>query len=96
MVTVLLAPLPPNTMFATGTRVMLVEPPASVSDAAAVSASPMVKGMAEVAVFLFVVWSAISEIVGGVFPTAAVITQVYEAGVASVLPAASVAFTSKA
>ena len=59
-----LAPLPPNTMFAFGTRVVFDEVPDSVKLAAAVSTSPMVKAIAPVAVSSLVVWLAMSEIVG--------------------------------
>ncbi len=64
MVTVRLAPLPPKTMLALGTSVVLDELPVTSRSAAAVSTSPTVKGMAAVAVSSAVVWSATSEIVG--------------------------------
>ena len=53
-VTVRFAPLPPNVMFAFGTSVVLLELPLSVRLLAAVSASPIVKAIAGVAVFLSV------------------------------------------
>ncbi len=49
-VTVRLAPLPPSTMLAFGTRAGLLEVAVTVKDAAAVSRSPTVKAMAPVAV----------------------------------------------
>ena len=63
-VTVRLAPLPPKTMFAFGTSVVLDEVPVRVKLPAAVSTSPMVKAMALVAVSSLVLWLAMSEIVG--------------------------------
>ncbi len=67
-VTVRLAPLPPNTMFAVGTSVGLDELPLSVRLPAAVSASPTVKAIAPVPVSSAIVCAAIAEIVGAVFP----------------------------
>ena len=64
-VTVRLAALPPKTMFALGTSVVLDELPVKVRFAAAVSTSPTVKLSELVALSSLVVWLAISEIVGG-------------------------------
>jgi hypothetical protein len=55
MVAVRLAPLPPKTMFEFGTSVVLEDVPLTVSEPAAVSASPTVNAMAAVAVFCAVV-----------------------------------------
>src|SRR2546425_914054 len=66
-VTVLLAPEPPRTMFAVGTKVGLEDAPVTVRLPAAVWASPTVKAMGAVAVFWFMERSAMLEIVGGVF-----------------------------
>ena len=66
MVTVRLAPLPPNVMFPFGTSVVLLEVPLRVRLLAAVSASPIVKLIAGVAVFLSVDWLGMSLIVGAV------------------------------
>ena len=52
--TVRLAPLPPNTMFASGTRAAFDELPASDKLPGGVSASPTVKAIDEVGVFSFV------------------------------------------
>ena len=54
MTTVRLAPLPPNTMFASGTSAVFDELPASAKLPSGVSASPIVKAIAEVGVFSFV------------------------------------------
>src|SRR5436190_4166089 len=54
-VTVRLGPLPPNTIFPFGTRAVFDELPLTVRLAAAVSASPMVNGMAAVGVPVFTV-----------------------------------------
>ena len=53
--TVRLDPLPPNTMFALGTRVVEDEVPETVKLAAAVSVSPIVNEIAAVAWFTFTV-----------------------------------------
>ena len=66
-VTVRLAPLPPNTIFAVGTSVVDEEDLASVRFAAAVSASPIVNGIAAVDWPEVTVWAPIAEIVGAVF-----------------------------
>src|SRR6267143_2540075 len=66
-VTVRLAPLPPNTMFALGTSVGLDELPLTVRLPAALSASPTVNAIAPVGVSSLVPWSTMSEIVGAVF-----------------------------
>ncbi len=55
IVTVLLAPLPPNEMLAMGISDVLLEVAVSVRLPAAVSASPTVNGMAPVGVFSVVV-----------------------------------------
>ena len=65
--TVRFAPLPPKTMFAFGTNVVEDELAESVKLDAAVSASPIVTAITAVAWFIVTVWSAIPEIVGGVF-----------------------------
>ena len=54
MTTVRLAPLPPNTMFASGTNAGFDELAASARLPGGVSASPMVNAIAEVGVFSFV------------------------------------------
>ena len=64
-VTVRFVSVPPKTMFAVGTSVVSEELPDTVKLAAAVSTSPMVNAMAAVGVSSPVLWSAISEIVGG-------------------------------
>ena len=63
-VTVRLASLPPNTMLASGTRVVFDEPPSRVRLASAVSTSPTVMARAPVFAFSAIVWLAMSEIVG--------------------------------
>ena len=63
--TVRLAPLPPRTILALGTIVVFPEVAESVRLAAAVSASPTVNEIAEVALFKATVWFAIAEMVGG-------------------------------
>src|SRR5436189_18377 len=60
-VTVRFAPLPPSTMLAVGTRVVEEEALVSVRFAAAVSASPMVNGIAAVGCPEVTVWLAIAE-----------------------------------
>jgi hypothetical protein len=67
IVTVRLAPDPPNTMFAFGTSVVLLDVPLTVSEATAVSKSPTVNAIALVAVSSFVDCAAISLIVGALF-----------------------------
>jgi hypothetical protein len=66
-VTVRVAPLPPNTRLAGGTRVGFDDVPLTVKLPAAVSASPTVKASAPVAVSSAVTCAAIGEIVGAVF-----------------------------
>ena len=66
-VTVRFAPEPPNTIFAFGTNVVLLELPLNVNDAAAVSTSPIVKEIALVAVSSFTVTSAMLLMVGALF-----------------------------
>jgi hypothetical protein len=65
--TVRFAPLPPKTILPFGTSAVEEELAESVRLAAAVSASPIVNGIAAVAVFSATVCAAIVEIVGGVF-----------------------------
>ena len=72
--TVRLAPLPPNTMFALGTSVVLEELPLTVKLPDAVSASPTVNAIAAVAVFMVVLWLGMLEIVGASF-TAFTVTK---------------------
>src|SRR2546423_9369813 len=67
-VTVRLLPLPPKTMFALGTNVGFEELPLMVKLFAGVSASPIVKGIATVAVFTVVDWLGISLMVGPAGP----------------------------
>ena len=69
-ITVRFAPLPPNTMFAVGTKVVDEEDLLNVRFAAAVSKSPIVNGIAAVAWFTATVWAAIVEIVGVAFTPA--------------------------
>jgi hypothetical protein len=64
-VTVRLLLLPPKTMFATGTRVVLPELPESVRFPAGVVALPIVKGIAGVAVSTAINRLAMLEMVGG-------------------------------
>src|SRR4051812_37942818 len=71
-VTVRLDPLPPNTMLFKGTRDRLDEALPRVRLPAAVSASPMVKLRAELAVSSFTVWSVMLVIVGGVLAASTV------------------------
>ena len=66
-VTVLLAPDPPKTILDTGISAVFEDPPVNVRLVRAVSASPMVNVIAEVAVSSFVDKLAIFEIVGVVF-----------------------------
>ena len=75
-VTVLLAPDPPKTILALGTRVVFEEVPVKVKEATAVSISPKVKETAEVAVPEVVVWSAILDIVGRSLTDVTVSTKV--------------------
>src|SRR6266851_3623974 len=65
-VTVRLAPEPPRTMLAAGTRVGLEEARDTIRLPVAVCASPTVKAMGAVAVFWLMDRSAMLEIVGGV------------------------------
>ena len=54
IVTVRFAPLPPKTMFASGTNVVLLDEPVTVSAPTLLSISPIVKPIAPVGVFSFV------------------------------------------
>src|SRR5947208_2452896 len=67
MVTVRLGPLPPNTIFSSGTRYGLEEQPVTVNLSADVSGSLMLNGMGEAGVSSSVDWSEILEMVGGSF-----------------------------
>ena len=67
MITVRLGPLPPRAMPAVATSPVLEEVALSARLVAAVSASPMVKGIAAVGVFSLVVWSAMAEMIGRSF-----------------------------
>src|SRR6266571_4966942 len=69
-VTVRLAPEPPKTMLAAGTKVGLEEAPETIRLPATVCASPTVKAIGAVAVFWLVDRSAMLEIVGAVFAVA--------------------------
>src|SRR6185436_3775274 len=75
IVTVRLAPLPPNTMFPLGTNVGLDEPPLTARLPGAVWASPTVKLSAPVVPSSLIVWSGTSETVGGVFTPLTVRTK---------------------
>ncbi len=66
-VTVRFEPEPPNTIFAFGTSVVLLELPLNVKDDAAVSTSPTVTAIALVAVSSFTVTSEMLLIVGALF-----------------------------
>src|SRR5713101_9434384 len=77
MITVRLGPLPPRAMPAAATSPVLEEVALSARLVAAVSASPMVKGMAAVGVFSLVVWSAMAEIVGRSFTGATVTVKLW-------------------
>ena len=68
MVSVGLAPLPPNTTLPFGTNVILLELPLTVRFPGSVSASPTMKGIGPIGVFSGVVWSGISLMVGAVLP----------------------------
>ena len=70
-----LAPLPPKTMFATGTMDGLDDAADTVKLATAVSLSPTVKAMASVLVAASTDWSAIALIVGAVFGAVTVTTN---------------------
>src|SRR5260370_37824954 len=63
-VTVRLLLLPPKTMLVFGTRLVLDDAAESVSAAAEVSASPIVKAIGPADVFSFVVWFGMPEITG--------------------------------
>src|SRR6266568_1720908 len=69
-VTVRLAPEPPKTMLAPGTKVGFEEAPETVRLPAAVCASPTVKAIGAVAVFWLVERLAMLEMVGAVFAVA--------------------------
>src|ERR1043166_2868701 len=62
-----LVPLPPKTMFAVGTRVRLEEVPLTVRLAAAVSTSPIMKGITPVEVSSLMVWFGMAEMTGASF-----------------------------
>ena len=64
IVTVRLEPLPPKTILASGTKVVLLEAPVTIKSATALSESFTVKAIAPVGVFSGVEWSFIVEIVG--------------------------------
>lgn len=64
-VTVRDAPAPPNTIFAVGASVVLLDAPVTVNDAAGVKSSAKVMANAGVTVFIMMVWFAKDEIVGG-------------------------------
>lgn len=66
-VTVRLAPLPPKTMLAVGTRVVFPLAPETVRIPAAVSMSPMVNGNAPVEAGSTTDWFARADMVGGSF-----------------------------
>ena len=65
-VTVRLSLLPPNTILALGIRSGFEEAPVRRSEAAAVSASPIVKLIGPRTVSCRIVWPLMAEIVGGV------------------------------
>jgi len=73
-VTVRSAPLPPNTMLAFGTNVVLDELPVRTKSATGVSASPTVNDSAAVLVSSSMVWSAMSLIVGRVLSLSVICT----------------------
>ena len=75
-VTVRLAPLPPNTMFASGTSTVSLLLALNVRSATAVSSSPSVTANAPVAVSSLVCWFATSLIVGASFTAPTVNTNV--------------------
>ena len=75
MASVRLAPLPLKTMFSLGTKVVFDEEAITVRLAAGVSASPTVKAIAGVGTSSLVVWSAMSEMVGGSFTALTVSTK---------------------
>src|SRR2546425_397178 len=66
IVTVRLEPLPPKTMLPLGTTVGLEDEPLTARLPGGVSLSPTVNGIGPVDVSSAVVWSAMSEMVGGV------------------------------
>jgi len=66
-VTVRFAPLPPNTIFAVGTKEVEEEVPETIKLVGALSESPMVNGIGAVDRPAVVVCEAMIEIVGGVF-----------------------------
>ena len=68
-VTVRFAPLPPKTMFASGTNAWLLDLPVNVSAAAGAPTSPTVKGIAPVLTPRFELRSPMSLIVGGMVST---------------------------
>ena len=59
-------PLPPKTILAAGIKVRLLEVNVTCKSATAVWSSPIVKGIAAVAISSLVIWLVISLIVGGV------------------------------
>jgi len=66
-VTVRVAPVPPSTIFAVGTNVLLLEVPATINAVAGVRSSPTVKANADVARPIFSTLLPIVEIVGAPF-----------------------------
>ena len=74
-VTVRLAPLPPNTMLALDTRVVLLLLPLSVREDASVWVSPIVKTIAPVLLPTLTFCAAISEIVGAVLACTVMVTE---------------------
>src|SRR3954453_21609459 len=59
-----LEPLPPNTMFATGTRFVFEEEAVNTSESAGILASPIVKLMGPVELLLLTTTSGMGEMVG--------------------------------
>jgi hypothetical protein len=76
IVTVRFAPVPPNTMFAFGINAVSLELPLTVKLATAVSKSPTVNEMADVAMSSFVDCAAMSLMVGASFTAVTVNTKV--------------------
>ncbi len=77
--TVLLAPLPPNTMPDKGKSVVLLDAAERVRLATAVSVSPTVKAIALVAVSSLTVWLEMAVMVGASFTAVTVRVNVVEA-----------------
>jgi hypothetical protein len=78
-VTVRFAPEPPKTILALGTKAVFELPLVRARLAGAVSASPMLKLSAAVALSSLIIWSGISEMLGGVFAGETVTTNVSDA-----------------